>query len=61
MVTHPLSRDEVRLAVPCPECFAEQGEPCRGRRSTRNGKPYRRISNHQARVKLATGVVSARA
>lgn len=49
MVNPQPSREDVRL-VDCPECGAPSGEPCRGRRSTRNGKPWQRKANHLTRV-----------
>ncbi len=41
------------LKVACPECGAAPGSPCQGRRTTRHGQPWHRLSVHGSRLRRA--------
>jgi DNA helicase-2/ATP-dependent DNA helicase PcrA len=41
------------LTVACPECGAAPGSPCQGRRTTRRGEPWHRLTAHGSRIRLA--------
>jgi DNA helicase-2/ATP-dependent DNA helicase PcrA len=41
------------LKVTCPECGAAPGSPCQGRRSTRHGQPWHRLTVHGSRSRRA--------